>query len=215
MPAAVVADATLPTQRVIAATLAEIAQMCIDENIEPPAILIVGPAAAPEQRLNWFINKPLLGQGIVLTRDTKGNAELAEKIMLQGGLPIEFAAIQLRALTDTDDFQKTLKRIGSYDWVIFTSSNGVEIYFDEIDRVGKDARIFKKARIAAIGSATAKRLKDYGLRADFVPDVFTGRELGKQLSRFDNLAQSKIMLLRSAIASKELADTLKKTVRCC
>jgi uroporphyrinogen III methyltransferase/synthase len=211
MPAAVVADATLPTQRIVTANLSEIAQKCFDENVEPPAVLIIGRAAAPEQRLNWFVNKPLLGQGIVVTRDTEGNAELSEKIMRQGGLAIEFAAIQLKRMTDTSDFEKALKHIGSYDWVIFTSSNGVEVFFEEIGRLGKDARIFKKARIAAIGSVTAKRLQDFGIRADFVPDVFTGKELGKQLAKVEDLAESKILLLRSAIASKELANKLKKT----
>jgi len=211
MPSAVIADATLPSQRIVTAKLADIAQACMDENIEPPAILIIGRAAQPDQRLDWFVRKPLLGQGIVVTRDTEGNAELAEKISRQGGLAIEFAAIELKCLTDTSDFQRALKHIGNYDWVVFTSSNGVAVFFETIGKSGKDARIFRKARIAAIGSITASRLKDFGIRADFVPDIYTGKELGKQLARFEDLSKSKILLLRSAIASKELADKLKKT----
>jgi uroporphyrinogen III methyltransferase/synthase len=210
MPAAVVADATLPSQRIVTAGIADIAQACVDENIKPPAILIVGRASQPDQRLNWFATKPLFGKCIIVTRNAEGNAELADKISRQGGMPIEFPAIELKRLTDNSDFQKTLKHIGNYDWVIFTSSNGVEVFFEAIDKAGRDARIFRKARIAAIGSITAKRLKDFGIIADFVPDVFTGRELGKQLTKLEKLSGSKILLLRSAIASKELAEILKK-----
>jgi uroporphyrinogen III methyltransferase/synthase len=208
-PAAVIANATLPSQRIVTAKLVNIAQTCIDENIEPPAILIIGHAARPDERLNWFMRKPLFGQSIVVTRDAEGNTELAEKIIRQGGFAIEFAAIELKRLTDTSNFQKALKHIGSYDWVVFTSSNGVEMFFEMVGKSGKDARIFKKARVAAIGSITAARLKDFGIVANFVPDIFTGTELGRQLAKIEDLANRKILLLRSAIASKELADKLK------
>jgi uroporphyrinogen III methyltransferase / synthase len=210
MPAAVVADATLPSQRIVTAKIADIAQAAIDENIKPPAILIVGCAAQPDMSLSWFVRKPLFGQCVVATRDVDGNAELAEKVLRQGGLPLEFTAIEMKSLTETGDFPNALKHIGSYDWVVFTSSNGVEIFFEKLAKEGKDARIFKKACIAAIGDITARRLKDFGIVADFVPDVFTGRELAKQLTRFENLKSRKVLLLRSAIASKELADALKK-----
>ena len=210
MPAAVVANATLPSQRIVTAKVADIAEACIEENIAPPAILIVGRASQPDQKLSWFVSKPLFGQCIVVTRDSEGNAELAEKISRQGGLAIEFSAIELKRLTDTNDFQKVLKHIGNYDWVVFTSSNGVESFFEAISRANKDARIFKKARIAAIGGITAKRLNDFGITPDFVPDVYTSKELGKQLAKLEHMKGRKILLLRSAIASKELADTLKK-----
>jgi uroporphyrinogen III methyltransferase/synthase len=208
--AVVVADATLPSQRIVSAKLTDIAEACIEEDIEPPAILIIGRAAKPDERLSWFIHKPLFGQCIVVTRDTDGNMELAEKIMRQGGGVLEFAAIELRRLTNTKEFQRTLKHIGGYEWVVFTSSNGVETFFEAIAKSGKDLRILKNARVAVIGDITAKRLKNYGIIADFVPDVFTGRELVKQLIKHERVKGRKILLLRSAIASKELADTLKK-----
>jgi uroporphyrinogen III methyltransferase / synthase len=210
MPAAVVADATLPSQRIVTAKIADIAQAALDENIEPPAILIVGRAAQPDQSLSWFTRKPLFGQCVIATRDVDGNAELAEKVLRQGGLPLEFTVIEMKSLMETMDFQKALKHVGSYDWVVFTSANGVELCFEALGKAGKDARVFKKACIAAIGDITARRLKECGIVADFVPDVFTGRELAKQLAKFENLKGRKVLLLRSAIASKELADALKK-----
>lgn len=208
MPATVVADATLPSQRTVTAKISDVAQACIDSDIRPPAILIVGRAAQSDRRLDWFSKKPLLGQGIVVTRDVEGNAELAEKITRYGGGVFEFAAIELRRLTNTENFKKAMTRIDRYDWAVFTSSNGVEVFFEAVLGMGKDARIFKKARIAAIGDITARRLKEYGIIADFVPDVFTGRELAKQLARYEDLKGKKIVLLRSAIASKELAEEL-------
>lgn len=208
MPAAVVANATLPSQRMVTEKISDIAQACIDNDIRPPAILIVGRAAKPDRRLDWFGKKPLLGQGIVVTRDVEGNAELAEKMTRYGGSVLEFAAIELRRLTHTENFKKAIARISRCDWTLFTSSNGVEVFFEAIAGMGWDARIFKKTRIAAIGDITARRLKEYGIIADFVPDVFTGKELAKQLARYENLKGKKILLVRSAIASKELAEEL-------
>jgi uroporphyrinogen III methyltransferase/synthase len=211
IPAAVVANATLPSQRVATACISTIAQVCIDENIQPPAILIVGRAAQPDQQLNWFGKKPLFGQCVLITRDIEGNAELSEKISRQGGSVLEFAAIELQRLTNTPVFQEALERIGNYDWVAFTSSNGVETFFQAIGQIGRDARIFKNARIAAIGEITSQRLKDHGIIADFMPTVFTGGDMARQLVEQENLNGKKVLLLRSAIASKELAHELVKS----
>lgn len=208
MPAAVVADATLPTQRMVTATITSIVQTCTDQDIQPPAILIVGRAAQPEERLNWFMHKPLFGQRLIVTRDADGNAELTEKLMRHGGTAMEFAVIEFKCLMDTPESQNAVKRIDDYDWAMFTSSNGVEVFFEAVDKLGKDARIFKKARVAAIGDITAKRLKDFGIKADFVPTVFTGRALGEQFVKSEPVKDKKVLLLRSAIATKELADIL-------
>jgi uroporphyrinogen III methyltransferase/synthase len=103
-----------------------------------------------------------------------------------------------------------LTEFSDYDWVIFTSGNGVTVFFEALENLGKDARVFASAKIAAIGSRTAEKLSMYGIEADFVPSVFTSEEFGKQLLGYTNLRGKKVLLLRSKIASNELVELLEK-----
>jgi len=207
---ALVANATLPTQRVVRASLDGIVETCRRAEIEPPALIIVGPAAQGEAGLNWFMRKPLFGRTLVVTRDAAGNAEMAQKIILRGGCPVEFTTMTLQSLTGRNEFFQVLTELTSYDWVIFTSPNGVTVFFDAMDALGKDARVFASARLATLGAKTAERLARYGLKADFVPTTFTGRDLGLQLLSYANLHDKKVLLLRSELASDELVEVLRQ-----
>jgi len=207
-PAAVIANATFPAQRVVRAPLERINETCEQQKIKPPAIVVIGAAAASDMRFDWFTKRPLFGRSIVLTRDIPGNADFAAKIVRRGGNPLEFETIRIKPLTDSNDFLRTLTKIGQYDWVIFTSGNGATTFFDALESMGKDARVFGSAKIAAIGGRTADRLSEFGIKADFVPGIFTSKELGKQLIGFTNLQSKKILLLRSELASNELVEML-------
>jgi len=207
-PAAVVTNATFPTQRAVKTSLRRLSKQCKQQKIEPPAIVIIGAAADTDDKLNWFMRKPLFGRNIVVTRDHRGNTDFAAKIIQRAGNPIEFATIELKPLTQTNQFLQTLTKLAEYDWIIFTSANGVSIFFESLQSLQKDARVFGSAKIAAIGSETARRLDEFGIKADFVPTVFTGKELGKQLIGFVNLQGKNVLLLRSQLASNELAELL-------
>jgi uroporphyrinogen III methyltransferase/synthase len=209
-PAAVIADATLPSQRVVKAPLGRLSEKCKEEKIEPPAVVIIGAAAGSDVGPSWFMKKPLFGKNIVVTRDSAGNAAFAAKIICRGGNPIEFAAIGIKPLTGKNEFLRALAKISQYDWVVFTSSNGVSIFFEALRSLGKDARVFGPNKIAAIGSETAAKLAEFGIKADFVPSVFTGSELGRQLIGLTNLRGKKILLLRSQLASNELVEILEQ-----
>jgi len=208
-PAALVADATLPTQRLIQSSLGRIARECERQQIEPPALIVIGPAAAGDAGLNWFMRQPLFGKGLVITRDSAGNVDSARKIVARGGRPVEYPTLAIKPLTDRNEFLRVLAEFPGYDWVIFTSANGVRIFFDVLRELGKDARVFGGMKIAAIGPRTADSLEQCGIRADFVPEVFTGRELARQLIAYTNLRDKKVLLLRSEIASEELVEGLE------
>jgi uroporphyrinogen III methyltransferase/synthase len=211
-PAAVVADATLPTQKVVKATLGQLSEKCKEEKIEPPAIVIIGAAADSDTRLDWFAKKPLFGKNIVVTRDVFGNADFAARIICRGGNPVEFTTMKIKPLTESNEFLRAVARLqrAEFDWVIFTSANGVTIFFEALQGLGKDARVFGPAKIAAIGSETAVKLSEFGIKADFVPTVFTGEQLGKQLMCFTGLRDKKVLLLRSQVASMELVELLER-----
>jgi uroporphyrinogen III methyltransferase/synthase len=209
-PAAVIANATFPNQRITMSTVEGIDDKCKQENIGPPAIVVIGDAAVGDTSLNWFMKQPLFGKTIVATRDLRGNADFAAKIINRAGNPVEFPTIKIEPLTNTTEFLQALSKITQYNWIIFTSANGVRIFFDYIQGLARDARVFASAKIAAIGAKTADVLAEFGIKADFVPDVFTGKELGKQLIGFTNLKGKKVLLLRSQLASNELIDLLQQ-----
>ena len=156
------------------------------------------------------MNRRLAGKSIVVTRDRSGNAGFAAKIVQQGGIGVEFATIKFKSLTHTDKFLKTLAGIAEYDWVIFTSANGVAIFFDYLRSSGKDGEIIASAKVAAIGSRTAFRLDEFAIKADFVPTIFTSKELGRELTGFANLEGKKVLLLRSKLASNQLVGILQQ-----
>ena len=208
MPAVVIADATLPTQRVVKASLSRITEKCEQQKIEPPAIVIIGPAADSNVRLNWFTKKPLFDRNIVVTRSVSGNADFANRIIAGAGNPIKFATIKIKPLTRSARFLQTLAELAEYDWVIFTSANGVTIFFEALQNFSKDAGVFGSAKIAAVGNVTAAKLAEFGIKADFVPSVFTGCALGKQLIGYANLQGKRVLLLRAERASKKLLEVL-------
>ena len=209
-PVAVVTEVTFPSQRMVRGPLAGISKTCEKGGIGPPAIIVIGVAADSDTNLDWFTKLPLFGRNIVVTRDTAGNADFAEKIVTRGANPVQFETFKILPLTDSSDFLRTLAEFSDYDWIIFTSGNGVTIFFDAMEHLGKDTRVFASAKIAAIGDRTADKLALYGIKADFVPSVFTSGEFGKQLLGFTNLRGKKVLLLRSEIASNELIELLEK-----
>ncbi|MEN6578222.1 MAG: uroporphyrinogen-III synthase, partial [Phycisphaerales bacterium] len=145
----------------------------------------------------------------VVTRDPAGNADSARKVVARGGRPVEYPTLAIQALTDRHEFIRMLAGLSGYDWAIFTSANGVKVFFDALDGLDKDARVFGGMKIAAIGPRTAETLQQSGIRADFVPGVFTGRELARQLLDYTDLRGRKVLLLRSEIASDELVRGLE------
>lgn len=209
-PVALVANATFPTQRVVKAPLNQIAETAQREQIEPPALIIIGPAAEGDDSLNWYMKQALFGKTIVVTRDPRGNAEIAQRIIARGGHPVEWTTFTIKSMMHTQACVSALAAINDYDWVIFTSPNGVAVFFDALHAMNKDARFFGSTKIASLGAKTASSLEEYGIRADFVPTVFTGRELGRQLMASTNLLGKKVLLLRSELASEDLPDVLKE-----
>ena len=209
MSAAVVADATLPTQKFVKATLVSIADSCAKNKITPPALVFIGPTAAGDARLDWLVKLPLFGKTVVVTRDAEGGAGFAAKLVDRMAVAIEMPVTKIKTLTDSGDFIKTLAQIKFYDWVIFTSCNGVETFFAAIAKLNKDARVFGSAKIAAIGVRTAETLAAFGIKADFVPSAFTSKDLAVGLIDFTNLRDKKVLLLRSQIASDDLSQLLE------
>ncbi|MHC5082847.1 MAG: uroporphyrinogen-III C-methyltransferase [Planctomycetota bacterium] len=210
-PAAVIHKATHPGQRLVKATLEHIADVCQDESIAAPSIIVIGPAAAGMDGANWFMGHPLFGKRVLMTRDAKGNRIFADKLAACGAEPIAFDSIEVQDVSHSEATQMALQNLSSYDWAIFTSANGVTHTFSALDQMKKDARGFGNANIACIGRQTADKLKEYGIVADFIPTKFTSLALATELTDKEDLRGQKILLLRSAIAPNDLPAQLTQS----
>ena len=207
-PVAVVHQATRPQQKVVKAALSDIDGVCKTQDIGAPSIVVIGPAAAGINGADWFSERPLFGKKIIITRDAAGNESFADALSLQSAEPVRFNTIELVSLADMPPVQKALQQLGDYDWIIFTSANGVRHTFDALEDMTLDARVFADTKIACIGIQTATELAVYGLNADFVPATFTSTALAQGLVEMNETAGKSILLLRSAIAPDELPKAL-------
>jgi len=209
-PVAVVANVSLPGQRIVKSSVDKIAKVSEKAHLQPPAMVIIGTAARSDERLNWFARKPLFAKSIVVARTARGNREFAEKISSAGAEAIELETVKIEPLTHTNRFLHALEQVPGSDWLIFTSDNGVKLFFGALNDLGKDCRVLGRTKIAAIGTQTAGSLAEFGIKADFVPDEFTSFALGEQLAQAADLAGKKILLMRSALANEELPRILER-----
>ena len=206
-PVAVIAQASLPAQRTVEGDLATIADVVRDADIRPPAVVIVGPVAAAGNRLPWLEALPLHGQTILVTRPAHQAKPFSGHLAQLGANVIESPAVEIAPPHDWELLDAALARLGEYDWVAFTSANGVAAVFDRLAALGRDGRAFGQARIAAIGQATADALRDRAILPDLVPATFTTAALGEALSQED-LDGCIVLLPRADQATPQLAAAL-------
>lgn len=201
-PAALIREGTTPRQQTVAGRLDNIVQR--GRDVEPPALLIVGQVVALRERLNWFERRPLAGKRILITRARDQIGELAALLAEEGAEPIEFPTIAIQPLTDATALDATL--LTPYDWVVFTSVNGVHAVWVRLRSLGRDARAFGGTRLCAIGPATAAALASLGLHADFVPDEYVAEAI---VAGLEPIAGQRILLPRADAARPALAEGLR------
>lgn len=222
-PAAVVRMATLPEQQTVTGTLETIAQVAQLANIKAPAITIIGKVVSTREQLNWFENRPLFGQTVLVTRTRQQASELGRRLEDLGAKIIEAPTIEIAKPTDRQAALGAIERMGDYDCVVFTSPNGVHSTWQAMDALELDARDFAPA-VAAIGPATADALLSIGITPDIIAKDAMGEELANELIYYfssepqsdqDNgqeldLSGNRFLLLRAEIARPALVNILRK-----
>ncbi|MRR16626.1 MAG: uroporphyrinogen-III C-methyltransferase [Deltaproteobacteria bacterium] len=208
-PAALIRRGTTPHQQILAGTLATIADLARANTFKPPAILVVGPVVDLRQTLRWFDVKPLFGKGVVITRPERQADDLAGRLMAEGASPIAFPTIGIEPPDDWSELDQAIAALESFQWLIFTSANGVQFFFNRLREKGGDVRDLKGIKICCIGPATAKQISDRGLRVDLMPDEFIAEGILKSFAPLD-LRGMKILIPRAAKARDILPETLKK-----
>jgi uroporphyrinogen III methyltransferase / synthase len=171
-PAALVRWGTTVQQISIVSTLAEIPLEAERTGLKPPAVLIVGSVVTLRDRLGWFENKPLFGKRVLITRGREQSRKMAEEISEQGGEPILFPTISILPPTDFGPLDRAIEQINDFHWVIFTSVNGVERFFQRFFELKEDIRQMAGPRMGAIGPVTAGAIRKHGLKVDLLAKEF-------------------------------------------
>jgi uroporphyrinogen III methyltransferase/synthase len=194
----------------VSGTLATIAALAAKEKIVPPALTIVGDVVKLRKKLNWFEQRPLFGQRIVVTRARAQTGDFAHRLGELGAEVLAIPAIKTVPTSDKQDVVDTLLGLNAYDWLVFTSANGVTAFFDFFFKRFQDLRDLGGARIAAVGPATAAKLRELHLQVDLTPAEALGAKIAGALAKYESVENLKICLLRAGEANSDLPDELEK-----
>ncbi|ULA63424.1 MAG: hypothetical protein LZF86_110119 [Nitrospira sp.] len=207
-PVALIRWGTRAAQRTVVGTLADIVEKAQQAKLEPPTVVVVGEVVKLRAQLNWFERRPLFGKRVLMTRAKEQAGELAGLLAAAGAEPIEGATIQIVEPKDWAPVDRAIDALGHYDWVIFTSVNGVAQFMKRLKICGYDARSFAGRRICCIGPRTAEELAVYGLKADVIPAEYQAEGVLKTLAESD-LSRARILIPRAEVARELLPEELR------
>jgi uroporphyrinogen III methyltransferase/synthase len=207
-PAAVIQDGTLPGQKTVAGTLKNIVAKVKKQLLAPPAVIVVGEVVSLRDRLAWFDSRPLSGRRVLVTRARRQASALSKLLSERGAQPVELPAIAIKSIDDNKKLDRAISRLGQYQWLLFTSVNGVESFFNRLRDRGRDARALGDLKIGAIGPATADALRERGITTDYVPTVYTSEGIITGFKRM-KISGRRLLLPRANIDDKELVEGLK------
>jgi uroporphyrinogen III methyltransferase/synthase len=209
LPVAMVRWGTTGQQQTITGTLATIADVAAKTGFKAPAVTIVGEVAGLRGTLNWFEKRPLFGKRIVVTRSREQASELVRQLTELGADVLEIPTIKITTPKSLTPLREAVGAMGEYDWVVFTSPNGVDALFRIFFEVHKDIREFGPVRIAAVGAATAQKVAEYHLEVDFMPKEFTTEGLLKEFRTEVDCENLHFLLPRADLADERLARGLE------
>ena len=207
MPAAILQKGTTAGQKRIVATVSTLEEEVKRQGIETPAIIVVGKVCTLAEKFGWYEELPLAGWKVLVTRPKELVSRTADKLREKGAEVLELPAIRTVPMEDQSRLYEAMDHLENYQWLVFTSPTGVRVFFEELVRHGKDIRAMGKIRLAVIGEGTKKALKERGLLADFVPSVYDGDTLGKELSEILSGGE-KILIPRAEKGNEKLTEFL-------
>ena len=206
-PAALIRWGTTAEQKTLTGTLKDIALKAEKARFSPPSILVVGEVVGILEHLNWFERKPLFGRGVVITRPEAQAESFADLLHDMGARVIHFPTIKIVPPESWEACDAALKRLDTYQWIIFTSANGVLSFFQRLWESGRDLRDLKGIRLCTIGPATAVSLEAMGLKVDLVPDKFISEGVVNAFACLD-IRGASILLPRAELARDVIPEGL-------
>jgi uroporphyrinogen III methyltransferase/synthase len=206
MPVALVRWGTTGRQQTVVGKLENIEEVALD--IEPPVVAVFGDVVSYRQRLKWFEDRPLFGRRIVVTRTRQQAGALSAQLRSLGADVTELPTIKIVPPENLMEFGELVRDSFQYDWIVFTSPNGVTAFFELFFKLYDDARSLGSARVAAIGPGTAKRVKDFHLAVDLQPEEAVAERLVEAFQRHESVENLKFLLVRAANARDVLPKRL-------
>ncbi|MDP6924966.1 MAG: uroporphyrinogen-III C-methyltransferase [Candidatus Scalindua sp.] len=207
-PVAVIRWGTTTHQETVTGTLSTIVE--IAKDIKPPAITIVGEVVNLRDQLNWFESRPLFGKTIIVTRSRDQASVFSDQLIELGANVLEYPTINI---TDPDDFgplDKELENLGSTDWLIFTSVNGVDAFFNRIFELGRDVRDLSGVKICSIGPSTTERIKGFHVSIDCQPPKYVAESVIEALKEIEDIQGKRFLMPRTDIARSYIPQELEK-----
>jgi uroporphyrinogen III methyltransferase/synthase len=208
-PVGIVHEGTKPTQEVLTATIDTVIDEVARTGITAPAIVVVGDVVGEREKIRWFDAQPLFGKRVLVTRPAHQADDFATRLYEAGAEPIVAPTIAIGPPRDPAEARDAAARVREYDWVVFTSRNGVDAFFDVLSELGRDARVFADVRIAAIGPKTAEALATRGIRVDLIPPEFVNEAVATELLARTSPGD-RILIYRAQEARDVLPDTLRE-----
>jgi len=206
-PVALVRWGTWSKQESLVGTLEDIVEKVSSQNFKAPAIIIVGGVVSLREKLNWFEKRPIFGKKIVVTRAREQASGFVSQLAGLGAQVLEFPTIKIVPPDSYQGLDAAIKEIESYDWVIFTSPNGVGCFLERLKACGKDIRDLKGVKICSIGPETAKRISNLGVSVDFVPSEYRAEGI---IEGIGEVSGKRILIPRAKEAREILPDTLRE-----
>ncbi len=194
-PAAVVQLASTGDQRTIEGPLRDLPAAVQAAGLAPPAILLVGPVVALRARLAWFEDRPLFGRRVLVTRPRHQVGDLLRRLEELGAVAVSLPVVEIREPADWAPVDRALATLAEYDWVVFTSTNGVHAFLRRLRQTGRDVRALGRTKLAAIGPSTAAALREYHLEPDLVPPEYRSESLAAALK--EQVAGLRVLLARA------------------
>jgi uroporphyrinogen III methyltransferase/synthase len=207
-PAAIIRWGTRAAQRTVVGTLADIVGKAKAAEMEPPTVIVVGEVVRLRSQLNWFESRPLFGKRVLVTRAKEQAAELAEKLAASGAEPVEAPTIRIVPPADWTVVDRAISDVGTYQWVIFTSVNGVARFMTRLGVNGLDARCLAGRQVCCIGPRTAQELEKFGVKADVIPADYQAEGVITALGGL-GLKQMRVLIPRAEVARELLPDELR------
>ena len=208
-PAAVVQWASLGRQRSVAGTVSDLAERVEKAALTAPAIIFVGEVVRGHEQIDWFEHLPLFGRRVAITRTRDQNSELREKLETLGAEVLELPLITISKEVDKYTLVEIVAELGTYDWIVFTSANGVRYFFEEFFKAYDEIRNLGMLRFACVGQATAREIQKYKLKVECMPDTATGASLADALIATGSIENAKVIVVMGNLNRDTLVRKLE------
>ncbi len=209
MPAAILHKGTTSKQKRIVATIRTLEQEVRKQGVETPAIIVVGKACQLASDFSWYEKLPLAGKKILVTRPKELISTLSEKLKSKGAEVLEIPTIRIKPIKENERLKDALLCMEQFQWLVFTSTSGVDVFFDAMREERMDIRRLAGIKIAVVGEGTRRKVEEKGILINIIPEIYDGRSLGEVVRR-NCLDGDQILIPRASMGNDEIVDEIRK-----